>query len=126
MRILIVSQYFWPENFRINDIVENLSSNGHDVDVLTGYPNYPEGELYSEFKKNPQNFQIYKGAKIFRIPIKLRKKSKKVDLFLNYLTFVFSSILFGSFKLRRKNMILFLPLQLALLQLHYLQYIFLG
>lgn len=103
MRILIVSQYFWPENFRINDIVENLSSNGHDVDVLTGYPNYPEGELYSEFKKNPQNFQIYKGAKIFRIPIKLRKKSKKVDLFLNYLTFVFSSILFGSFKLRKKK-----------------------
>ena len=42
MRILIVSQYFWPENFRINDIVEFFTSRGHNVDILTGYPNYQE------------------------------------------------------------------------------------
>ena len=103
MRILVVSQYFWPENFRINEIVENLSSNGHDVDVITGYPNYPEGELHSAFKKNPQDFQIYKGAKIFRVPVRLRKKSTKIELFLNYLTFILSSILVGSFKLRKRE-----------------------
>ena len=53
-RILIISQYFWPENFRINDVVKYLKNNGHHVTVLTGYPNYPSGKIYDEFKKNKQ------------------------------------------------------------------------
>jgi exopolysaccharide biosynthesis WecB/TagA/CpsF family protein len=103
VRVLIVSQYFWPENFRINDVVEHFKSRGHEVEILTGYPNYPEGKIFDLFKKNPNNFNEYKGAKIFRIPVRLRKKSTKIDLFLNYLTFVLSSILFGTIKLRKKN-----------------------
>ena len=51
MRILIVSQYFWPENFRINDIVEFFTSRGHNVDILTGYPNYPGGRIFENYKK---------------------------------------------------------------------------
>ena len=46
MRILIVSQYFWPENFRINDLAIELVNRGYKVDVLTGQPNYPEGKFY--------------------------------------------------------------------------------
>ena len=49
MRVLIVSQYFWPENFRINDVVEYFKSQGHEVDILTGYPNYPEGKIFDSF-----------------------------------------------------------------------------
>ena len=52
MKILIISQYFWPENFRVNELVEELLKYGHKITILTGYPNYPEGEIYSEFKKN--------------------------------------------------------------------------
>ena len=56
MRILIVSQYFWPENFRINDLAVGLIDKGYDVSVLTGLPNYPEGKfyknkLYKKFRK---------------------------------------------------------------------------
>jgi phosphatidylserine/phosphatidylglycerophosphate/cardiolipin synthase-like enzyme len=43
MKVLVVSQYFFPENFRINEIVQTLVDKGIDVDVLTGKPNYPEG-----------------------------------------------------------------------------------
>ena len=50
MNILIVSQYFWPENFKINNLCEHLSKK-HNVTVLTSYPNYPKGEIFPEFKK---------------------------------------------------------------------------
>lgn len=46
MKILIWSQYFWPETFRINDIAAYLTRLGHEVTVLTGKPNYPEGDYY--------------------------------------------------------------------------------
>ena len=46
MRVLVVSQYFWPENFRINDLVSELTARGHSVTVLTGVPNYPEGRTF--------------------------------------------------------------------------------
>lgn len=57
MRILIVSQYFWPENFRINDLTRELVTRGHEVTVLTGIPNYPVGEVFQEYKKNPTKYQ---------------------------------------------------------------------
>ena len=49
MNILIISQYFWPENFRINEISQELSKLGNKVSVLTGMPNYPEGFFYEDF-----------------------------------------------------------------------------
>ena len=52
MKILVVSQYFWPENFRINDLCVELQERGHQVTVLTGAPNYPEGKVFSEFSDN--------------------------------------------------------------------------
>ena len=46
MKILIVSQYFYPENFRINDLALELKKRGHEITVLTGLPNYPKGEYF--------------------------------------------------------------------------------
>ena len=55
MRILVISQYFHPENFRINDLVFSLKKRGYDVDVLTGKPNYPKGEYYEGYSwKGPK------------------------------------------------------------------------
>ena len=47
MKILIISQYFYPENFKINDIAISLVQKGHEVEVLTGTPNYPFGDFYN-------------------------------------------------------------------------------
>ena len=103
MRVLIVSQYFWPEQFRINEIAADLTKKGYEVDVLTGKPNYPQGKLYEGFKLNPKKYNKYGKVNIYRVPIWLRKNSNKVNLFLNYLSFVFSGIFFGFFYLRKKK-----------------------
>lgn len=103
MKVLIITQYFWPENFRINDIVKFLKEKNIDVDVLTGYPNYPDGLLFKEFKKEPLNYSNYYGAKVFRVPVYLRRDSSKINLFINYISFIFSAIIFGYFYLRKKK-----------------------
>jgi len=103
LRILVISQYFWPETFRVNDVVEYLRKNNHHVDVLTGVPNYPEGKLFDEYKLDKKKFNNYYGASIFRVPVFLRRDGSKIFLFLNYISFVLSSIIFGFFLLRKKN-----------------------
>jgi glycosyltransferase involved in cell wall biosynthesis len=89
MRILIVSQYFWPENFRINDIAVGLQEKGHQVTVLTGLPNYPEGKFYpgySFFNKSTENWQ---GIEIIRAREFPRGRNQSWRLALNYISFVF-------------------------------------
>jgi hypothetical protein len=103
LRILIVSQYFWPENFRINELVKFLKEKNYDVDVLTGYPNYPEGQLFEEYKIDPIKYSNYYGAKIYRVPIYLRRSSNEYHLFLNYISFILFGIFFGYFYLRKKK-----------------------
>lgn len=102
MKILILSQYFWPENFRINDLALDLQENSIDVTVLTGYPNYPDGSIFSDFKKNKNNFNSLKNVPIIRVPIVPRGKTK-IQLALNYLSFIFSASIIGIWKLRKHN-----------------------
>ena len=106
MKILIVSQYFWPEYFRINDLAKELSKNKIEVDVLTGLPNYPHGKIFDEYKKNKKNYSRLDDVNIYRIPIIPRFSGSNINLFFNYISFLVSGIVFGLFKLRKKNMIL--------------------
>ena len=66
MKILVVCQHFYPENFRINDECFELVKRGHDVTVLTGLPNYPEGKVLDEYKHGRKREQIVNGVKIRR------------------------------------------------------------
>lgn len=102
MRILIITQYFWPEYFRINDLAKDISKT-YEVDVLTGYPNYPSGEIYKDFILNKNNYDRLDKIKIYRTPIYPRKGGKNLNLVLNYLSFLISSIIFGTFLLRKKQ-----------------------
>ena len=112
MEILIVSQYFWPENFRINELSEELIKIGHKVTILTGYPNYPNGEIYKSFLENRNKFSNYKGAKIVRVPI-FPRKNNNLNLIINYLSFLINSIVFGHVKLRKENFDLIFTCQLS-------------
>jgi len=103
LNILVVTQYFWPENFKVNDVVKFLLSKNHTVDVLTAEPNYPDGKLFNKYKENKRNFINYHGASVYRVPIYLRRNSSPFNLFVNYLTYAISSILFGYFLLRKKK-----------------------
>jgi glycosyltransferase involved in cell wall biosynthesis len=99
VKILIVTQYFWPENFRINDLTQELVKRGHTVTVLTGIPNYPAGRVFDAYRKNPNEFGHYSGASVLRVPM-LARGHGAVRLFLNYLSFVVGACLMGPWKLR--------------------------
>lgn len=102
MRILIISQYFWPESFRINDLAVGLVKKGHEVTVLTGIPNYPSGKFYQGYGLFNNLRQNYFGARIIRVPVIPRAKGKMVQLILNYLSFTFSSVFISLFLSRKK------------------------
>lgn len=102
MRLLVVTQYFWPENFRINDLVVELVQRGHDVTVLTGYPNYPTGSIFEEFRNNPANFMTFGGATIVRVPLCPRGQGSW-RLILNYISFAVSGSVIGSWKVRNRD-----------------------
>lgn len=88
MKILLVCQYFYPERFRVNDICYELVKQGHDVTVLTGLPNYPDGVVKEEYKK--VRYEEINGVKVYRSWLLGRGKTNKT-LFINYLTFALSA-----------------------------------
>ncbi len=94
MKILIVSQYFWPETFRINDLSKELIIRGHKVDVLTGKPNYPHGKFYKGYSFFSKHNESYFGANIYRVPVIPRGSANGFRLAINYLSFVLFSSLF--------------------------------
>lgn len=108
MKILIVSQYFWPENFRINDLAQGLKEKGHSITVLTGIPNYPEGKFYSGYGifKTREEFN---GISIIRIPIIPRGKGNGLRLIVNYLSYVFFACMLGPFYIRNNFDLIFVP-----------------
>jgi glycosyltransferase involved in cell wall biosynthesis len=99
LRILVVSQYFWPENMRINDLVSDFTEKGHSVTVLTGLPNYPEGKIFEEYEATPARFNNYCDAKVVRVPMLARGK-RSISLILNYFSFFTSASVVGAYKLR--------------------------
>lgn len=99
LRILVVSQYFWPETFRVNEIVSELSARGHEVTVLTGRPNYPEGVIQANFLEKPESFSHYAGAQVLRVPLRPRGTGS-LRLLLNYWSFVFWGCMLGPWLLR--------------------------
>jgi glycosyltransferase involved in cell wall biosynthesis len=102
VRLLVVTQYFWPENFRVNDLVAELVRRGHEVTVLTGHPNYPAGEFFPEFVASPEKFDSYSSAQVVRIPHSARGKGG-IRLMLNYFTFAASATVLGTWKLRGRH-----------------------
>lgn len=96
MRILIVSQYFWPEQFFINDFVRALTAQGHVVEVLTGKPNYPDGKLFDGYTEaGCTNEQWDDGTVIHRVPLRTRRAGGGKNLVLNYLSFVVNGLRHG-------------------------------
>lgn len=89
MKILIVTQYYFPENFKSNDLSFELQKRGHDVTVLTGLPNYPEGKLYDGYGIFKNRKQVINGVKVIRSLLLLRGSGGGIRLFLNYFSFAF-------------------------------------
>lgn len=103
MKLLVVSQHFWPESFRINDFVQALRADGCEVTVLTGQPNYPEGAIYPGYKAFSLRREGWEGAEIIRVPLAPRGKAGSVRLFVNYMSYVVSATIAGGWALRGRR-----------------------
>ena len=95
--ILVVSQYFYPETFRINDMCLEWVNRGYKVSVVTGIPNYPMGKAFPGYGLFKKRFESWNGIDIYRIPLIPRGKSK-IGMVANYLSFMMSGKLAGRFK----------------------------
>ena len=95
MRILVLSQHFWPETFRVTDVVRALVQSGHDVRVLTGQPNYPMGRTFAHYRACARGIQMMGGVPVYRVPLVPRGRGGAIRLVLNYCSFIVSASLFG-------------------------------
>lgn len=100
LRILVVSQYFWPENFQINHLVRSLHARGHRVEVLTGKPNYPSGKFFDNYSLFGRRYEVVDGVPVWRAPLIPRGKGGGVRLALNYLSFAVAGSLAALLRVR--------------------------
>lgn len=100
IKIVIVTQYFWPEYFPINDLALGLLERGHQVTVFTGIPNYPDGRFFSGYGFFENTRQDYHGVRVIRAPLLPRGKGGRLRLAINYFSFALSGSILAPFLCR--------------------------
>lgn len=103
LKLLAVSQYFWPENFRINEVVRSLKTRGVDVTLLTGKPNYPDGKVFRGYQAWGCQEEVWNDILVRRVPLVPRGKNSAWGLAANYLSFVLSGAFLGPWMLRKET-----------------------
>lgn len=91
-KILVVCQHFWPENFRLNDIVSFLSEHKCQIDVLCGLPNYPKGKFFEGYSYFGKRHEVHNGVQINRVLEIPRGNNSNWRIFINYISFPFFSL----------------------------------
>jgi len=107
MHVLIVTQYFWPEDFRINDLAVGLVEKGHRVTALTGIPNYPAGRFFPGYGVLSKRREIYQGIEILRVPLIPRGRGRSFRLFMNYFSFALLACAMGPLLCRENYDVIF-------------------
>jgi glycosyltransferase involved in cell wall biosynthesis len=102
-RVLLVSQYYWPESFTITSEVARLAHEGFEVTVLTGQPNYPEGRIFAGYSAFSIRQELVEGIEVIRVPLVPRGHGSGLRLILNYLSFMVSGLLIAPFILRGRR-----------------------
>jgi glycosyltransferase involved in cell wall biosynthesis len=97
LKVLLISQYFYPENFKINDLIFSLKERGHKITVLTGKPNYSNTNFFDGYGWKSPDFEIINDIPVYRANLFSRRNGAGFRLFLNYFSFAF----LASFKLRK-------------------------
>lgn len=102
LNILIVSQYFWPEDIRLNELATGLVERGHNVTVLTGLPNYPTGKIFPTHGWRGPWTETYEGVRVIRAPLIPRGRKSKIGLVLNYFSFALTASVLAVFRAERR------------------------
>lgn len=104
MRVLVLSQHYWPESFRINEVVESLRRTGCSVTVLTGQPNYPGGKVFAGYRAGSLGSERHPtGYTIHRVPLAPRGNGTAFRLGANYVSFLICATLLGPWALRHES-----------------------
>ena len=93
-KILVYTNHYFPENFKINDIVDHFDDQEYSVKVITGIPNYPSGKIFQNYGYFKKTNEIKGNIKIRRLPLIARGKGSNFRLFLNYLSYFFSVLIY--------------------------------
>jgi colanic acid biosynthesis glycosyl transferase WcaI len=106
MRILILSQWCYPEpDLKALTFATELKKRGHEVQVLTGFPNYPGGKLYPGYRIRLFQKEIIDGVEILRVPLYPSHDKSGLKRILNYLSFGISAALIGVFRVRKADIL---------------------
>jgi glycosyltransferase involved in cell wall biosynthesis len=100
MKILLWTQYFWPEHFQINALAEMLQAQGMQVTIITGKPNYPLGKIFAGYRALGVQHETYAGMPVIRLPLWPRGDKSGLGLALNYLSFIVSGYLCAPYIVR--------------------------
>lgn len=90
MKVLVICQHYWPENFRVTEICEALVERGHQVTALVGLPNYPTGIIPEEYKRFRNRRQTHNGVEIRRC-FEIGRRPGKIGLAINYVSYMTSA-----------------------------------
>lgn len=104
--VLLLTQWFEPEpTFKGLDFARELVRQGFEVEVVTGFPNYPGGKLYPGYKLKLLQRELIEGVQVTRIPLYPSHDQGAVGRVLNYVTFAASSMFYGLFAAKRPDVI---------------------
>ena len=105
MKILVVCQHFYPEEFRINDLCYELVKKGNEVTVLTGLPNYPKGKVLKEYKCFRKRKEIINGVKVIRCSL-IGRGNNNFSIAINYVSYAITSSVKALFMKKNFDMVL--------------------
>lgn len=105
MKILVVCQYYAPEPVRISDICEELVRRGHEVDVITGVPNYPMGKIYDGYRGGEKRDEVIGGVHVHR-SFTVGRRNGALFRFLNYYSFALSSSIYAAMLEKKYDVVL--------------------
>jgi colanic acid biosynthesis glycosyl transferase WcaI len=102
-KVLIVTQYYPPEPFRVGDLAEGLVERGFEVTVLTGFPNYPKGKIYDGYTLKPYQVEYQNGVKVVRVVLFPDTSYSALKRAINYASYAISASLIGPFLIDKKS-----------------------
>ena len=106
MRILLLTQWFDPEpTFKGLAFAQELKKQGHEVQVLTGFPNYPGGKIYDGYKLKLYQREVVEGISILRVALYPSHDSSVLRRIFNYISFAFMAMFFGIFTIKKIDVI---------------------
>ena len=104
MKIYFITQWYYPEpDGRVSSLAEELVSRGHEVIVITGFPNYPRGKLYEGYSIKWRQWENIKGVKVLRLPLFPDHSRSKIKRILNYASFCLSLFIFSPWYIKKPD-----------------------